>query len=83
MIAGPLDLLTAPLKPLGETKWTTLEPHFRNWSGGFQGIYTIEGEIQARITASIAEDQRTQELAAAHEQLVASHLEKFSFTSSG
>jgi hypothetical protein len=36
----------------------------------------------AEITASIAKDQRTQELVAALEELVANHLEKFSLTSS-
>jgi len=82
MISEPLGWLTRSLKALGETRRSMLQFGFQAWNGGFQDISRIEEEIQAEITASIAEDQRTQELAAALEMLVSNHLEKFSLTSS-
>ena len=82
MINEPLGWLTRSLKALGEPRRSVLQLGLQAWSGGFQDIFKIEDEIQAEITASIAKDQRTQELAAALEELVANHLEKFSLTSS-
>ena len=82
MITEPLGWLTRSLKALGEPRRSVLQLGLQAWSGGFQDISKMEDEIQAEITASIAKDQRTQELAAALEELVANHLEKFSLTSS-
>ena len=82
MITEPLGWLTRSLKALGEPRRSVLQLGLQAWSGGFQDISKIEDEIQAEITASIAKDQRTQELAAALEELVTNHLEKFSLTSS-